>query len=154
MKGKWLAAAMLFSGAVLPASADDVEMVKVRQAMHDRYATAVANKDPAAAATNYATDAIIQSLCPESARAFGREAYEKRVEAALKAGFRDYAGHVKEAHRLGDDLGWSTSTYAFTISDRDGKAQQVRGNSLEMLRREGNEWRVSFQAFARMPCSP
>lgn len=159
MKMSLLAAALLLLGAALPAfgqqiSAADEEMVKIRQAMTDTFAAAVAKKDVAAAVANlYTADAILQSLCPESPRAFGREAYLKRLEAALKSGFRDYSGKVKEAHLISDGLAWSTGSYTFTVNDKDGKPEQARGNWIDMLKREGNEWRMSFQAYARTPCS-
>ena len=109
MRKTLIAIALPLLGAACPtlgqqASAADEELMKARQAMADKYAVAIAKKDVAAAATNlYATDAIIQSLCPESPRAFGPEAYTKRVEAALKSGFSEYVGKVKEAHVLADD---------------------------------------------------
>ena len=159
MKLSLLVVPVLLLGAAFPAfgqqiSAADQEMMKIRQAMSDTYAAAVTKKDVAAIADHYTADVIIASLCPESSPAVGREAYAKRTEAGLKAGFRDYSGKVKEAHLLSDGLAWSTGVSTFTITDKDGKAQQVRGNWIDMLRREGNEWRVSFQAFARTPCSP
>jgi uncharacterized protein (TIGR02246 family) len=122
--------------------------------MVDTFAAAVAQKDVAAAvANNYTADAILQSLCPESPRAFGREAYAKRLEAALKSGFTGYSAKVKEAHRVSDTVAWSTGAYTVTINGKDGKAEQARGNWIDMLKREGNEWRVSFQAYARTPCA-
>jgi uncharacterized protein (TIGR02246 family) len=131
----------------------DEEMMKIRQAMTDKFAAAVAKKDVAAAATDlYTADAIVQSLCPESPRAFGREAYAKRVEAALKGGFREYAGKVKEAHILSDGSAWSTGAYTFTVNDKDGKPEHAQGNWIDMLRREGGEWKVSFHAYAKTRC--
>jgi uncharacterized protein (TIGR02246 family) len=158
MKIRALAVAVLMSGAAFPAigqqiSAADEEMMKIRQALTDKFGAAVAKKDIAAAVADlYTSDAVLQSLCPESARAFGREGYQKRVEAALKSGFRDYSGKVKEAHLLNDGLAWTTGAYTFTVNDKDGKAEQARGNWIDMLKREGNEWKVSFQAYARTPC--
>jgi ketosteroid isomerase-like protein len=105
-------------------------------------------------ADHYTADVVTASLCPESPPVIDREALAKRSEASLKAGFRDYSAKVKEVHLLGEGLAWSTGTSAFTITDKDGKPQQVRGNWIDMLRREGTVWRVSFQAFARAPCSP
>ena len=101
---------------------------------------------------HYTADAILQSLCPEAPLAFGRDAYAKRLEGALKSGLRDYTGKVKEVHLLGDDRAWSTGAYTFTVDGKDGKPEQGRGNWIDMLRREGNEWKVSFQAYARTPC--
>jgi uncharacterized protein (TIGR02246 family) len=127
----------------------DQEMTKVRQAMSNQYAEAIARKDATAMADHYTADVVTASLCPESPPVTGREALTKRSEASLKAGFRDYSGKAKEVHLLGDGLAWSTGTSAFTITDKDGKPQHVRGNWIDMLRREGAVWRVSFQAFAR-----
>jgi ketosteroid isomerase-like protein len=149
----------LLLGAAWPSfgqntTAADEEVMKTRQAMADNYAVAIARNDVAAAAADlYPADAIIQSLCPESARAFGPEAYTKRVEAALKSGsFGNYVGKVKEAHVIGDGRAWTTGTYTFTTKDKDGKPEQAHGNWIDMLRRDGNQWKVSFQAYARTPC--
>ena len=77
-------------GAAAPASgqqlsAPDQEIMKTRQAMTDKYAVAIAKNDVAAAVAElFAEDAVLQSLCPESPLAFGREAYAKRVEGALE----------------------------------------------------------------------
>ncbi len=128
--------------------------MKTRQALTDKFAVAVAKTDVATAVAElYTADAILQSLCPESPLAFGREAYAGRLEGAIKSGFRDYAGKVKEAHLLSDGRAWTTGMYTFTVNDKDGKPEQARGNWIDMLRREGNEWKVSFQAYARTPCS-
>ena len=86
MKRTLIAVALPLLGAAWPTfgqqtSAADEELMKARQAMADKYAAAIAKKDVAAAATNlYTADAVIQSLCPESPRAFGPEAYAKRVK--------------------------------------------------------------------------
>jgi uncharacterized protein (TIGR02246 family) len=159
MKMNSLAVTVLLLGVVFPAfgqqmSAADQEMMQVRQAISDQYAEAVAKQDAAAIADHYTADVITASLCPESAPVVGREALVKRSEAALKAGFRDYSGKVKEAHLLSDGLAWSTGISTFTLTDKDGNPQQVRGNWMDMLRREGKEWKVGFQAFARTPCAP
>jgi uncharacterized protein (TIGR02246 family) len=159
MKMNLLAVTVLLLSVAFPAfgqqmSAADQEMMKVRQAMSDEWAAAVAKKDVAAMVDHYTTDVVTASLCPESAPLVGREAKTKGFEAALKAGFRDYSAKVKEVRLLSDGLAWSTGISTFTVTDKDGKPQQVRGNWMDILRREGNEWRVSFQAFARTPCSP
>ena len=135
-------------------SATDQEMMKVRQALSDKYAEAIAKKDAAAMADHYTTDAVLAVICPESSPTVGREALARRFTASLKAGQRDYSGKVKEVHLIGDGMAWSTGTSTSTINDKDGNPQQIKGNWVDMLRREGNEWRVSFQAFARTPCSP
>ena len=132
----------------------DQEMVKVRQAMSNQYAEAITRKDAGAMTDHYTTDVITASLCPESPPVVGREALVKRSEASLKAGLRDYSGKVKEARLLSDSVAWSTGTSTFTITGRDGAPQQLQGNWIDTLRREGKEWRVSFQAFARTPCTP
>jgi ketosteroid isomerase-like protein len=158
MKRTLIAFALPLLGAAWPAigqqaSSADEEMMKTRQAMADKYALAIARKDISATATDlYTADAIIQSLCPESPRAFGPEAYTKRLEAALKSGFGDYVAKVKEAHVLGDGRAWTTGSYTSTVNDKEGKPEQARGNWIDMLRRDGNEWKVSFQAYARTPC--
>jgi uncharacterized protein (TIGR02246 family) len=133
----------------------DEDLVKIRQALADRFATAVARNDVAAAVTDlYTTDAVLQSLCPESPRAFGRDAYAKRVEAAIKNGFRDYSAKVKEARLLNDGLAYTTAAYTFTVNDKEGKPEQARGNWIDLLKQEGGQWKVSFQAYARIPCGP
>ena len=158
MKKSFLVVTLLLLGAAVPASgqqlsAADQEIMKTRQAMTDKYAVAIAKKDVAAAVAElYAADTVLQSLCPESPLAFGREAYAKRLEGALKNGFRDYSAKVKEAHILSDGRAWTTGTYKFIVNDKDGKSEQAQGNWIDMLRREGNEWKVIFQAYARTPC--
>ncbi len=132
----------------------DQEMMKVRQTMTNQYAEAIGRKDAAAMADHYTADVVTASVCPESPPVVGREALVRRAYASIRAGIRDYSGRVKEVHLLGDGLAWSTGTSAFTINDKDGEPQQVRLNWLDMLRREGTVWRVSFQAFARVRCSP
>ena len=130
----------------------DQEVIKARQELNERFAVAVANKNVAAALTNLAADAVLQSLCPESPLAYGPEGYAKRLEGALKAQMRDYSAKVKEAHLLKDGMAWTTGAYTFTVNDKEGKPEQVRGNWLDMLRREGTEWKITFQAYARTPC--
>jgi uncharacterized protein (TIGR02246 family) len=159
MKMNSLAVTVLLLGVVFPAfgqqvSTADQEMMKVRQAMSNEYAEAISKKDAAAMADHYTADVVFVSLCPESAPVVGREALAKRSEASLKAGYRDYSGKVKEVHLLSDGTAWSTGVSTYTIADKDGNPQQFRSNWMDMLRREGNVWRVSLQAFARTPCTP
>lgn len=135
-------------------SAADQEMMKIRQAMTAEYAAAVARKDAGAMADHYTADAVTAGLCPETPPVVGREAKTRQSEGLLKAGFRDYAGKIKEARMLSDGTAWSTGVSEFTINGKDGAPARVRGNWVDILRREGKEWRVSFQAFARTPCSP
>jgi len=132
----------------------DQEMLRIRQTMSNQVVEAISRNDAAAWADHYTTDAVSVSLCPESPPVVGREALAKRAERSLKAGVRDYSAKVKEVHLLSDGLAWSTGTATFTINDKDGKPQQGRSNWFDMLRREGPVWRVSFQALARVPCSP
>ena len=134
-------------------STADQEMMKVRQALSEKYAAAIAKKDAAAMADHYTSDAVLALLCPESPPIAGREALARRFEASLKAGQRDYSGKVKEVHIISDGVAWSTGTSTSIVNDKDGNPQQINGNWVDMLRKEGNEWRVSFQAFARTPCS-
>lgn len=152
-----LVAVMLSVAMVSPAlgqrmSAADQEMMKVRQALSDKYAEAIAKKDAAAMADHYTSDAVVTSLCPESTPIVGREALMKRFEASVQAGQKDYSGKVKEVHVVGDGIAWSTGTSMSTVNDKDGNPQRLKGNWVDMLRREGSEWRVSFQAYARTPC--
>jgi uncharacterized protein (TIGR02246 family) len=135
-------------------SAADQEMMKIRQSMSDEYAAAIAKKDAVAMADHYTVDVVTAGLCPETPPVVGREARTKSSEAALKAGVRDYSGKVKEVRMLSDGTAWSTGVSEFTIDGKDGAPARVRGNWVDILRREGKVWRVSFQAFARTPCSP
>ena len=152
MKTTWLAVALSFGMASLAfaqQSASDQQMMKVRQAIANEYAAAVAKKDAVAMADHYTVDVVTAGLCPETAPVVGREAKIKQSEASLQAGFSNYSSKVKEVRLLSDGTAWSTGISEFTIN-----GQRVRGNWIDILRRDGNEWRVSFQAFARTPCSP
>ena len=57
---------------------------------------------------------------------------------------RDYSAKVKEAHLPKDGVAWTTGSYTFRVNDKD-KPEQARGNWLEMLRREGTEWKFAFR---------
>jgi ketosteroid isomerase-like protein len=101
---------------------------------------------------HYTGDVVIATLCPESPPIVGREALLKASEAALKGGLKDYSGKVKAVRLIGESSAWSTGTFTFTITGKDGAPRWVQGNWIDMLKREGTEWRVSFQA--RNLCSP
>ena len=94
-------------GTVFAADMTEAErdVMKARQALTEKFSAAVADKNVAAVVAElYTEDAVLQSLCPESQLAFGRDGYLKRLEAAVKnSGFRDYSGIVKEAHLLGNE---------------------------------------------------
>lgn len=135
-------------------SAGDQEMMKVRQAMNEEFAAAVAKKDAVAWADHYTVDVVTAGLCPETPPVVGREAKTKQAEALLKAGYRDWSGKVKEVRLLSDGTAWSTGSSEFTINGKDGTPVRVRANYVDILKREGKGWRVSFQVGARTPCSP
>ena len=94
MKGLLLSASLfLMAGAVVAGEMTDAEreVMKARQALTEKFGAAVANKNVAALVTElYTEDAVLQSLCPESPLAFGRDGYLKRLEGAVKnSGLRD-----------------------------------------------------------------
>ena len=159
MRASLIAGVLMLVAVAVPASGQqpavgDKDMIKVRQDLADKFAAAIANNDVTPVAENYTADAVLQSLCPETPLAFGPDVYAKRVEGALKTGgFRDYSAKVKEAHLLRDDVAWSAQSYTFTTTNKEGKPEQFHGNSIEMLRREGDKWKINFQAYARTPCS-
>jgi ketosteroid isomerase-like protein len=105
-------------------------------------------------ADHYTIDVVTAGLCPETAPVVGREAKTRQSEASLRRGVRDYSGKVREVRLLSDGTAWSTGISEFTINGNDGAPMRVRGNWIDILRRDGKEWRVSFQAFATTPCSP
>src|SRR5262249_52552624 len=152
MKITWLAVTLslgMASLAFAQQSASDQQMMKVRQAMGDEYAAAIAKKDAVAMADHYTVDVVTAGLCPEAPPVVGRQAKIKQFEAALQAGLSNYSSKVKEVRLLRDGTAWSTGVSEFTIN-----GQRVRGTWIDILRRDGKEWRGSFQAFARTPCSP
>src|SRR5262249_18337011 len=104
-------------GSRQPGRAAGEGVAQARQTMAGGVNAALARKDIAAAADHYTADVIIQNLCPEAPPVVGREVYAQRLEAAGKAGLRNYSSKVKEAHLLGDGLAWSTGTYVFTITN-------------------------------------
>jgi ketosteroid isomerase-like protein len=121
--------------------------------MADDFAAALAKGEFGTAINeHYTADVILKSLCPEQPPIVGRDAYLKLIERSVKGGFRDYASKPNEAHLISDDRAWTSGTYSFTINGKDGKPVQVQSNWIDMLRREGNQWKVSFQAFARTHC--
>ncbi len=152
MKITWLAVTLslgMASLAFAQQSVSDQQMMNVRQAMGNEYAAAIAKKDAVAMADHYTVDVVTAGLCPEASPVVGREAKIKQFEASLQAGLSNYSSKVKEVRLLSDGTAWSTGVSEFTIN-----GQRVRGAWIDILRRDGKEWRVSFQAFARTPCSP
>ena len=122
MKASLFAAAVLivasFSVFGQQLSAADQEMMKIRQTLSDEYSAAAAKKDLADMVDHYTADVIIATICPESTPIVGREAYTRRSETLLKAGFRDYVGKVTQAHVLSSDEAWSTDTSSFTVKQK------------------------------------
>lgn len=152
MRITWLAVALslgMASLAFAQQGTSDGQMMKLRQAMGDEYAAAIAKKDAIAMADHYTVDVVTAGLCPEAPPVVGREAKKKQFAAALQAGLSNYSSKVKEVRLLADGTAWSTGVSEFTIN-----GQRVRGTWIDILRRDGKGWRVSFQAFARTPCSP
>src|SRR5438034_2341664 len=118
MKIRWLAVTLslgMASLAFAQQSVSDQQMMKVRQAMGDEYAAAIAKKDAVAMADHYTVDIVTAQLCPEAPPVVGREAMIKQFEASLQAGLSNYSTKVKELRRLGDGTAWSTGVWEFTI---------------------------------------
>ena len=128
------------------------ELLSIRKKMTAEYGAAVAKKDAVAMADHYTADVVTVTLCPEGTPVIGREAKIRQSEASLKAGLRDYVGTVKDVRLLRDGTAWSTGVSEFTINDKDGAPVRGRGTWRDIFRRDGREWRVSFQSFARTPC--
>jgi uncharacterized protein (TIGR02246 family) len=149
MKTTWLKFAVV---VCVPAafaqqpSAADQEMMTVRQAMSEQYAAALARRDPIAMAELYTADVVTAGLCPERTPAVGRAAQVRRFEALLKNGFGNLSTRITGVGVISDGVGWSTGTQTFTLMGKDGNPQELRGNWVDMLKREGTQWRVSFQS--------
>jgi len=129
------------------------ELLQIRQKMARSFAEAVKNKDAGQAADHYSRDVVFSLLAPTQTVVVGREAMQKRWEGILKAGtVTEYSSEPKEVHLIGDGEGWSTGSFVYTATDKDGSKRRVQGNWLDMLRREADgEWRVTFQASASAP---
>jgi uncharacterized protein (TIGR02246 family) len=157
MKTLWFKLAIAFS--VLPSalaqqpSAADQEMIKVRQAMSEQYAAALAKKDTAAMADLYTEDVVTTSVCPQRPPVAGRAGQVRRFDALLKNGFANFSSKITAAGVISDGVGWSTGTQTFTLTGKDGNPQELSGNWVDMLKREGTVWKVSFQATVT-GCSP
>ena len=132
----------------------DEEMLKVRQAMSEKYAAAVARKDPAAMAELYTEDVVSTSVCPQRPPVIGRAGQVRRFDALLKNGFANFSAKITAAGVTSDGIGWSTGTQTFTLTGKDGNPQQLSGNWVDMLRRDGSVWKVAFQATVTAGCSP
>ena len=144
-------------GAVSPTvgqqtSAADEEMMKTHQAMVDKYAVAIARKDVAAAAAD--SDGRARSFSPFSgiSTRIGPEAYTKRVKLRKERVIQQLCTHGSR-RRMSSVMAALGHWHIYIHHQRQGRqAEQARGNWIDMLRREGNDWKVSFQAYARTPC--
>ena len=158
MKTIWFKFAVAFS--VLPSAfaqqpdITDEAMMKVRQAMSEQYAAALAKKDPAAMANLYTEDVVTTSVCPQRPPVIGRAGQVRRFDALLKNGFANFSSKITAAGVTADGIGWSTGTQTFTLTGKDGNPQQLSGNWVDQLKREGTVWKVSFQATVTAGCSP
>ena len=150
MKMMWFTFAIALS--VLPSafaqqlSAADQEMIKVRQTMSERYGAALARGDAAAMADLYTEDVVTTTVCPARPPVIGRAGQVQRFDALLKNGFSNFNSKITAAGVISDGVGWSTGTQTFTLNGKDGKPEQLSGNWVDMLKREGSVWKVSFQA--------
>jgi uncharacterized protein (TIGR02246 family) len=144
---------LLVAPAWAQSSTTEQELLQIRQKMAHSFAEAVKNKDGMQAADHYSKDVVFSLLVPVQTIVVGREAMQKRWEDILKAGtVTEYSSTPKEVHLIGDGVGWSTGTFVYTATDKDGSKRRVQGNWLDMLRREADgEWRVIFQASASAP---
>lgn len=144
---------LLMAPAWAQSSTTEQDILQIRQQMARSFAEAVKNKDAVQAADQYSQDVVFSLLVPTQTVVVGREAIQKRWEALLNAGtVTAYTGTPKEAHLIGDGVAWSTGTFAYTATDKDGSKRRVQGNWLDMLRREADGgWRVTFQASASAP---
>ena len=144
---------LLIAPAWAQSNPAEQEVLQIRQKMARSFAEAVNNKDGMHAADQYSKDVVFSLLVPVQTIVVGREAMQKRWEDILKAGtITEYSGAPKEVHLIGDGAAWSTGTFTYTATDKDGSKRRVQGNWLDMLRREADgEWRVTFQASASAP---
>ena len=144
---------LLMAPAWAQSNPAEQELLQIRQKMARSFAEAVNNKDGMHAADHYSKYVVFSLLVPVQTTIVGREAIQKRWEDIIKAGtVTEYSSEPKEAHLIGDGVGWSTGTFTYTATDKDGSKRRVQGNWLDMLRREADgEWRVTFQASASAP---
>lgn len=85
MRATLITVVLLLTAVAVPAFGQqpptgDEDIIKVRQVLIDKFAAAVANKDVAAVVAElYTADAVLQSLCPETQLAFGRDRSAKQI---------------------------------------------------------------------------
>ena len=144
---------LLIAPAWAQSNPAEQEVLQIRQKMARSFAEAVNNRDGMHAADQYSKDVVFSLLVPAQTIVVGREAMQKRWEDILKAGaVTEYSGAPTEVRLIGDGVAWSTGSFTYTATDKDGSKRRVQGNWLDILRREADgEWRITFQASASAP---
>jgi ketosteroid isomerase-like protein len=141
-----------FAQTMSPAEQD---VVKYRQAMSNQFAAGIKTKDTAWVTDHFTPDAVYVFLVPSRRVTVGRDAIKKQYEGAYQSGaVTEYVGKVLEAHVRPDGTAWTLGSWALTSVAKDGSTRQTEGNWVDELKREGDQWLVTFEAIGGQPAAP
>jgi uncharacterized protein (TIGR02246 family) len=107
-------------------------------AMNRKFETAIRNHDTASWLSLYADDAVLIPVGQPIVQ--GKEDLKKWGEGAAKVW---NTLEIKEQQtRVDGSFAWQPGTWSGNINMPDGKAMDVAGNYLTILRKDGEDWKI------------
>jgi ketosteroid isomerase-like protein len=124
------------------------DLLKAVNAVNEKFWT---SGSPKVVATVLADDAIFETLIPKRPFLSGKANIEKTItDMDAKEGTPKWQFTTAQAVPLeGGSLAYASGTYGGTRAKPDGTAMQIKGNWIEMLKHEGNEWKILVFTAAR-----
>ena len=135
-----LAAISLIIASPILAQDNDKQAVQAAEGIAAKWVAAVNNKDPAAIAALFTKDGTLLGA-NGAPPVNGRSEIEKAFASVFVAGFNHLVLNVSQGHMLGEGAAWTLGDYVWTGQDPNGKAMERKGQWMDVIVRDGSDWK-------------
>ena len=137
-----LTVGLLFPLAAQPQETEEVS--KALKALLLQESELIQKKDAAAIAARFTSDGMLVMLAPKLTVRQGQQAIQQHYQSVLDAGATNITADIHTLEMQGRDMAVAAGTYVVTIKDKT-----VNGNWQQLLKREGGNWKIAVDTFAR-----
>jgi len=135
----------MLMGSSASAQENDKAAVRAAEDLAAKWRQAGDKKEAAGMAALFTEDGLLMpanGAPPVS----GRSEIEKALAGLFKAGFDHEVVNVSQGRLTGKDAGWALGDYTWTGRRATGEAIELKGRFMEVIVRDGGDWKIRVLA--------